>query len=181
MNFFKRVRECAKALVALSAMLMAPPAIAQWKDWDYELDQEKKSWQELQAQIPSYPKPGNLLRFDAGANTANVFFVDSASVSVGDDGVVRYTLMIKTGGGATNVSFEGIRCDTRELKIYAFGRPNSDWSRARDTRWREIMFREINNHHLTLFREHFCPTRKTIATVAQILQTLKYGPPPRSD
>ena len=168
------------AWVTGGALLAVAPAMSQWKDWDYELDQEKKSWQELQAQIPSYPKPENLLRFDAGANTANAFFVDSASVSVGDDGVVRYTLMVRTGGGATNVSFEGIRCDTRELKIYAFGRPNSDWSRARDTRWREITFREINNHHQTLFREHFCPTRKTIATVPQILQTLKYGPPQRS-
>ncbi len=167
------------AWVTASALFAAVPAMSQWKDWDYDLDQEKKSWQELQAQIPPYPKSENLLKFDAGSNTANTFYLDSASISVGDDGVVRYTLMVKTGGGATNVSFEGIRCDTRELKIYAFGRPSGEWSRARDTQWREIAFREINNHHLTLFREYFCPTRKTIATVPQILNTLKFGPPTR--
>ncbi len=181
MGIFKGVRGCAKALAALSALLIVPLAFAQWKDWDYELDQEKKSWAELQTQLPQYPKPENLLKFEAGANTANAFFVDAASVSVGDDGVVRYTLMVKTGGGATNVSFEGIRCDTQELKVYAFGRPSSEWSRARDTSWRRIEFRDINNHHLTLFREHFCPTRKTIAPVKQILQTLKYGSSQRSN
>jgi hypothetical protein len=92
---------------------------------------------------------------------------------VGDDGVVRYALMVKTAGGAVNVSFEGIRCDTRELRVYAFGRPNGEWSRARNINWQYIEFREFNNHHLTLFREHFCPTRKTIAPVSKIIQTLK--------
>jgi CNP1-like family len=164
-------------LAGVCAGLLALPAASQWKDWDYDLDQEKKSWSELQAQIPPYPKAENLLKFDAGANTANSYFVDAASVSVGDDGVVRYTLMVKTGGGATNVSFEGIRCESRELKVYAFGRAGGEWSRARDPAWRRIESREINNHHLTLHREHFCPGRRTIATVKQILHTLKYGPP----
>lgn len=164
--------------VVLACLLtVAWPAVAQWKDWDYDLDQEKKPWQELQIKIPAYPKPENLLKFDAGANTANTFFVDAASVSVGDDGVVRYTLMVKGGGGATNVSFEGIRCDTRELRVYAFGRPDSEWSRARDSAWRRIEVREINNHHLTLYREYFCPSRKTIASQKQILQWLRYGLP----
>ena len=184
MKIGKDVRGCAfvmRVVAAVSALLIASPAVSQWKDWDYELDQEKKPWSELQAQLPPYPKPENLLKFDAGANTASSYFVDSTSVSVGDDGVVRYTLMIKTGGGATNVSFEGIRCESRELKVYAFGRPNSEWSRARDTAWRRIEPRDLNNHHLTLHREHFCPGKTTIAPVKQILQTLKYGPPRRVD
>jgi len=169
------------ALATVSGLLIAPPASAQWKDWDYDLDQEKKSWEELQTKLPPYPKPENLLKFDMGANVPNSYFVDSASVSVGDDGVVRYTLMIKAGGGATNVSFEGIRCESREVKIYAFGRPTGEWSRARDPQWRRIEVREINNHHNTLHLEHFCPSRKWAAPVTQIIQTLKYGPPRRPD
>lgn len=172
------MRRGASPHVALVCLLaVALPAFAQWKDWDYDLDQEKKPWQELQIMIPAYPKPENLLKFDAGASTANTFFVDAASVSVGDDGVVRYTLMVKGGGGATNVSFEGIRCDTRELRVYAFGRSTGEWTRARDSQWRRIEAREINNHHLTLHREYFCPSRKTIASQKQILQFLKQGPP----
>lgn len=180
MLFGLKHRQQFVARIAAACLLaVALPASAQWKDWDYDLDQEKKPWQELQLQIPAYPKAENLMKFDAGSNTANTFFVDAASVSVGDDGVVRYTLMVRSGGGASNVSFEGIRCDTRELRVYAFGRPNSEWSRARDSSWRRIEAREINNHHLTLHREYFCPSRKTIATQKQILQFLKYGPPQR--
>lgn len=168
-------------VLAAGALLMARPAVSQWKDWDYNLDQEKKPWAELQTQIPPYPKPENLLKFDAGAATPHSYFVDRASVSVGDDGVVRYTLMVRTSGGATNVSFEGIRCEARELKVYAFGRPNGEWSRARDSQWRRIEAREINNHHLTLHNEHFCPARRWAAPVAQILRTLQSGPPRRSE
>lgn len=172
---------CVISLTVVSAMLIVRLATAQWKDWDYDLDQEKKPWTELQTQIPAYPKPENLLKFDVGAATQHSYFVDRASVSVGDDGVVRYTLMVKSRGGATNVSFEGIRCEARELKVYAFGRANGEWSRARDVQWRRIEAREINNHHLTLHREYFCQGRRWAAPAAQILQTLRDGPPKRPD
>ena len=174
-------RRHAIAVAFMCGLLSVPPAAAQWKDWDYNLDQEKKSWAELQAQIPAYPKAENLFQFYAGAATTHNFFVDSASVSVGDDGVVRYTLMIKTGGGATNVSFEGIRCEARELKVYAFGRPNGEWSRARDPQWKRIEAREVNNHHLALHSDYFCPSRKYAAPLPQIVKTLKSGPPKRPD
>ncbi len=172
----RRLRWCANVITAVSALILSLPAASQWKDWDYDLDQEKKSWEEMQTKLPPYPKPETLLKLDVGGS-ANNFFVDGASLTVGDDGVVRYALMVKTTGGATNVSFEGIRCDTRELRVYAFGRPNGEWSRARNTGWRYIEFRDVNNYHLTLFREHFCPTRNTIATVPQIIRTLKQRGP----
>lgn len=169
------------ALVMSVAMMMAFPAASQWKDWDYDLDQEKKPWAELQTQIPPYPKPENLLKFYAGAATPHSYFIDSASVSVGDDGVVRYTLMIKTGGGATNVSFEGIRCEGREIKIYAFGRPNGEWSRARDSRWKRIEAQEVNDYHRMLHGDYFCPSKRQAAPLSQIFHTLKYGVPNRTE
>ena len=166
---------------------MVSPAVAQWKDWDYELDQEKKPWEELQTQLPPYPKPENLLKFDIGSNTSNSYFVDAASISVSEDGIVRYTLVIKTGGGATNVSFEGIRCESRQLRVYAFGHPNSQWSRARNAGWREIEPREINGYHYALFRDYYCTSissfisrRSSAASLKQIIATFKAGPKPPS-
>ncbi len=161
-------------------VMLALPVAAQWKDWDYELDQEKKPWEELQAQLPPYPKPENLLKFDPGAISSNDYFVDATSLSVGEDKVVRYTLVVKTGGGATNVSFEGIRCDKGQLRIYAFGRPNSIWSRARDSNWRPIVYREVNGYHNTLYRGYMCTRSRSSEpeSVKQIITTLKRGLPP---
>lgn len=156
------------------------PAAAQWKDWDYQLDQEKKPWSELQQQLPPYPKPENLIKFDIGTNSANQFFIDAPSLSVGDDGVVRYTLMVKAGGGATNVSFEGLRCETRQVRVYAFGHPGNQWSRARDQEWREVRPREINGYHQALLRDYFCTqtvySKPAPYKLQDILGTLKRGP-----
>ena len=163
--------------VALLAALTALPAVAQWKDWDYDLDQEKKPWAELQTQLPPYPKPENLLRFDTGTNTSNNYFVDAPSISIGEDKVVRYTLVVKTGGGATNVSFEGIRCDAAQLRVYAFGHPGTQWSRARDVSWRAIEYREVNGHHNTLYRNFMCTQTRNreAANPRDIVAALKRG------
>ncbi len=162
----------------VAGAMLALPAAAQWKDWDYELDQEKKPWEELQAQLPPYPKTGNLIQFDTGAHSSNRYFVDAASLSVGEDKVVRYTLVVTTSGGATNVSFEGIRCDKGQLRVYAFGRPDSVWSRARDSNWRPIVYREVNGHHNILQKSYMCTASRNSEpeSVKQILTTLKTGP-----
>lgn len=176
MNFFHN-HWLALGRSALLALGVSWPAAAQWKDWDYELDQEKKPWEELQTQLPAYPKPENLLKFDAGSTNINNYFVDAASLSVGEDKVVRYTLVVKSGGGATNVSFEGIRCDKAQLRVYALVHPNSAWSRARDASWREIVPREINGHHYVLLRDFMCTrarNREPIS-VRNIVAALKRG------
>jgi hypothetical protein len=161
-------------------LLVSSPAVAQWKDWDYDLDQEKKPWEELQTQLPPYPKPENLLKFDPGAVSSNSYFVDVASLSVGEDKVARYTLVVKSSGGATNVSFEGIRCDKGQLRVYAFGHANSAWSRARDSSWRQVVYREVNGHHYALYREYLCSKARSSEplSVKQIIAAIKSGPAP---
>jgi hypothetical protein len=177
---------------------------AQWQGWDYEFDQEKKAWTEIQAKIPGYPKSENLRKFYVDETTPHSFFIDTASLSVGEDGVVRYTLMVRTGGGAINVSFEGIRCEAREFKVYALGRPYRPsgksgasgnlgstgstgstgsagyWSRARDSQWRYIERPEINAHHYVLQSQYFCVNKRVPATLQQINHNLIYGPPDES-
>lgn len=151
-------------------------AQSQWEGWDYSFDREIKPWAEMQAQLPAYPGDGTLLPIDVSAVTTHRFFVDEKSVSTGSDGVVRYTLVIKTSGGATNVSFEGIRCETREQKYYAIGRADGSWTRARDPRWRRIEFQHVNAHHLTLYGEYFCQGKFVRGNATQLVQALRRGP-----
>ena len=89
---------------------------------DFEDDYEVKKWEEVAVQLPASPKESSLQPFYVSATTDNRFWVDLDSVSVGSDGVVRYTLVVRTGTGAKNVSYEGMRCETRERRLYAFGR-----------------------------------------------------------
>ncbi len=161
---------------AVTGLIAVGVAQAQWEGWDYNYDREIKPWAEMQAQIPGYPSDENLIPLDVGAVARHRFFVDSKSVSVGSDDVVRYTLMIKTAGGATNVSFEGIRCESREQKYYAIGRSDKTWVRARNPQWRYIEFKEINAQHITLYAEFMCRGKFMVESVEQIVQALRRGP-----
>lgn len=156
---FRSVRPglAVRALFACAFILagVAAPTAA-WGLSDSEFDEQKKPWAEIEAQLPPYPRDETLLRFEAGAATANRFYIDAPSLSVGEDGVVRYTMLIRAAGGATNVSFEGIRCETREQKLYAVARSDGRWTRARDPAWRHIEYRELNRHHGVLFADFFC-------------------------
>jgi hypothetical protein len=169
------IRLGARALAALAVLLvLARPAPAQWRLFESDFDEEKKPWAEIEAQLPAYPKQENLIAFDAGAATQHRFYIDTSALSVGEDGVVRYTMVVKSGGGATNVSFEGMRCATQEQKLYAVGHRDGGWARARDPRWRRIEYRELNRHHAVLYSEFLCPERHVrMVTAKQMLEALQ--------
>ena len=89
----------------------------------------------------------------------------------------RYTLFVKAAGGAINVSYEGIRCETREQKYYAIGRSGGGWSRARDPAWRYIEVKEFNRHHGILHGDFFCNGKEPVKTARMVVDALKYGSP----
>ena len=151
-------------------------AQTQWEGWDYKFDREITSWTEMQAQLPAYPVDMNLIPLDVGPETPFRYFVDARSVSTGNDGISRYTLVIKTPGGATNVSFEGIRCESREQKYYAIGRSDKSWARARNPQWRFIEYREFGGHHITLYKEYLCRGKIMVEPAELIVQALRAGP-----
>lgn len=154
--------------------LLPAMALAQGREFESDFDEEKP-WVELQAQLPPYPKPENLIAFEVGHTMENRYFVDAASISVGADGVVRYTLVVKTSGGATNVSFEGIRCATWERKLYAFGKADKTWFRARSAKWERIENVSQSAHQLVLHKDFFCPDLGIVKTPKEAVDALKKG------
>ena len=161
-----------KAIALLAALWLPSAALAAlattWSGWEYDYEEGRKSWKEIQAQIPPYPKTENLVLVEAGSATAHRFYIDTASISLGEDGVYRYTMVVKTAGGATNVTFEGMRCETREGKLYALGHNDGTWARPRDPKWQRILLRDLTPHKYMLYREFFCasPARPTPPKVA---------------
>lgn len=143
-----------------------------------DFDEDKKPWKEIEAVMPAYPTADNLVAFPGGGESAHRFFLDPHSLSIGADGVVRYTLVVKTTGGATNVTYEGIRCDEREQKTYAVGQANGGWLNARNPQWRRIQHRSVNNHHGVLYTDFLCIGREPAKNVKDVVQQLKYGPSP---
>ncbi len=141
----------------LTALLLSLPLVAQAEWIDFERNfEEDKPWVEVAAELPPYPKQENLIPFNVSSVTRNRYFVDAQSISVGTDLTIRYTVVIETTGGATNVSFEGMRCETGERRLYAYGHPDGTWSKARNAGWEGIKMRSLLSYQKALFEDHFC-------------------------
>lgn len=176
------VSKAVNGWVVLLAFSIGMPAaaLAQDRKFEYEFDHEKP-WVELQSQLPPYPSEENLLKFDAGPVSNNLHYVDAPSIVVGEDGVVRYTLVIKSPQGAMNVSYEGIRCQTAEKRTYAYGRNDKTWARARTSRWMDLENIAQNYAQRALYRYFFCPLGvDMVKNTDEAIQALKAGVHPRA-
>ena len=116
---------------------------------------EEKEFKEIEVAMPPFPDESRLLEFQLRRNSANRFYVDRNSISVGPDRVVRFSAVIKSASGALNTSYEGMRCKTSEYKVYAYGIKNGEWTKARDSQWRRIE-RSSVDFRFTLYKDYFC-------------------------
>lgn len=158
----------------LPALLLMLPltAYAEWGQFDIEFEADKP-WVELSAQLPPTPKAENLVEFNVSSAARHRHFVDTASISVGEDKVVRYTVVIEAAGGAKNVSFEGMRCETGERRLYAYGHSDGTWSKARNSGWEGIKFRSLLSYHKALYEDHFCPDGINVKDGKEAAQNLR--------
>jgi hypothetical protein len=157
---------CAIALSAVAAGCAQPD---QFSD-----ELEGKSWEAEKALLPAYPKQENLVPIYVGRALPFSFLVDRVSVTVGRDGVVRYTLVARSASEATNVSYEGIRCETYEHRVYGFGRSDGTWAQARNSLWVPIG-RLSASPATSLADDLFCPERGRVRTTEEAQQALARG------
>lgn len=147
-------------------LMIAATAQAQAQSrFEEDFDDMDKPWQEIAVQLPPAPLPENLAPFYVSATATQSFSIDTKSLTIGEDGVIRYTLVAISDSGAKNISYEGIRCATYERKLYAFGRSDGGWSRSRRDQWERILSNAGNRQHAALAKDFFC-TEKTIAGTA---------------
>lgn len=115
--------------------------------------------------LPAYPKAENLVPFASDVAGYQVF-VDKTSISVGSDEVLRYVLVLKTSGGASNVSYEGLRCGPQDRIAYAYGRDDGTWARSRRPEF-QIMPAHSNRRYFRELAEGVFCERRMIAGTAQ--------------
>lgn len=162
-------------------LLAAAAGVSAQDRSDWERAQDKRNWREVDVAPPAYPRAQDLLPFFVSAAGSFEFFVDAASLSVGEDGVVRYTLVARSAQGAESVSYEGIRCSTREVRIYATGRVAAHAWSGRAGPWRRIEARSVQRWHNALATEYFCAGGITLHTAQEGVAALRRGGHPRAD
>jgi hypothetical protein len=117
-----------------------------------QTDQEENP--ETPLQLPSPPQADNLLMFYK--NSAQTFMIDTKSLLITKEGIIRFSMVATSNSGAKNISHEGIRCATSEKKLYALARTDGSWSKVREPSWSHIYGNSYNNHHSILASDYFC-------------------------
>ena len=146
----------------------------------FDNDYDEKPWSEVELQLPPFPEKTDLIPFRVGYITDTRFFVDGKSISVGSDGVVRFTVVVISPEGAQNISYEGLRCATYERRYYASGRSDKTWSKARSNKW--VLLRgNSNDFRIELFFNNFCVSGIAASNAEAARDLLRRGgvPPPR--
>ena len=72
----------------------------------------------------------------------------------------------------------GIRCATRENKIYAIGRSDGTWTKARNAQWRPVIEVDNNRQHAELIKDYLCIDSRVPRSLASVNETLSKGPRP---
>lgn len=162
-------------LLVLSLLALPAVCFGRTEYLNPDFVEDTTPWEEIAATLPAYPRNENLVPLAISSATGNKFMIDAASMSVGKDGVVRYTAVIESPRGARTVNYEGLRCETAERKIYGFGQADGKWTENKRAAWEGIKLRSLLSYHKPLFEGLFCelgiPVRDAETGVRRLKQS----------
>ena len=139
---------------------------------------ERAPWKEQGIELPAYPDGEHFVGVPMQVGDSNMeMFVDEPSLNIGDDGVVRYVLMLRSPTGTENLFYEGIRCSTQEWRSYAYGSSAGSWQELGETPWDVISDRGVERYRLELYRHYLCDPKVGPRLRKEIFRRMRYGLP----
>ena len=130
-------------------------------------------WEETEVKIPTAPPSNDLKPFYVSATTQLKFALDAASIAFGKDEVIRYVVVITSPSGAQQVSYEGIRCEKYEWRLYATMQKDGGWHKTANSRWQVIKNTSYNSYHAALVKDAFCDNSIPRRSAKEIIPLLK--------
>ena len=158
------------SLVALAALLAFVPSIHAQTSF-----QEEPVWTESSVTPPSAFNVDSPQPFDVMQGSALTYGIDPGSLTVGEDGVVRYVMVARSSSGAVNVLYQGIRCASAETKTYARLNDKGSWNTSANAAWQELSFRGPTRPAMMLAKQGVCDGKAVMGTPQKILGALKTG------
>jgi len=169
--------------IILLGLFGLPTGLHATGNWEYSSpsdvvpNSEEQEWQEQGAKLPPFPQEQDLvdLRLDYPGSRFS-YFLDSESLKIGNDDVIRYTLVIRSSSGAGNVMFEGMHCNEKTYKTYGYNTGKGTLQAARNPKWRPI--REVGSrpYRNDIWRHYFCFVEDDLQVRDReaILRAIKY-------
>jgi hypothetical protein len=140
---------------------------------DWEIEQDKLKLGDA-AKLPALPKNENLIEFWVTNSSSFRFFIDSASLSVSDDHIVRYTLVARSASGVANTSYEAMHCAQGRYRVYAYA-VGDKWV-PRQSEWQPIESNAVQRWHDELRFRYFCVMKRgSVLSREEGLDALRRG------
>jgi hypothetical protein len=175
LNHHSTFKNTSKVLLSLLAALsIASHAQYRTADPADENDPDApRFWEETEVKIPTAPPSKDLKPFYVSGTTQLNFALDAPSIVFGKDEVIRYVVVITTPSGAQQVSYEGIRCEKYEWRLYATLQKDGGWHKSANSRWQVIRNTGYNSYHAALVRDAFCDNAIPRRSAKEIIPLLK--------
>lgn len=134
------------------------PAESESQEFDFD-DSLIKPWKEQQTEVPVLSEADlQRIRIDHGPAGMR-YSIDTATLTVSEkDGVVRYWVVMESGGRFTNVLYEGLKCGDLTYKTYAYASPRrtSLIKYMKTPRWERIGGLSGNDFRRDLAEYYLC-------------------------
>jgi len=130
---------------------------------------------DLVLDAPPWPQERDLVELQQGVRPNLRFFVDRRSLELLPDGEIRYVFLVRSRAGASNFTWETMRCQARERIILATGTAERRWSAARLPRWESIERNDATGMRELLYRDIFCPGRRAPPSLRHLQTALETG------
>lgn len=142
----------------------------------FATDDEEAKWQEKATEAPKNFSIDKLQTFTVSQGSSLTYGIDPETLTVGEDWVVRYVMVARSASGALNVLYEGIRCQSAEVKTYArWDNNRSAWHTPSNSEWKALAFGGATRPAMILAMEGLCNGKSVNGNPRKILTTLKTG------
>ncbi|MCU0942235.1 MAG: CNP1-like family protein [Hydrogenophaga sp.] len=160
------------------AALLATGLLA-WSALSHAQYREPEVWEEAQVPAPTDWRLERVVEFALDDRSTSLRFgIDPDTLSINNDGVVRYVFVARSPSGAVNALFEGIRCKTAEVRVYARWDPDArNWlpGATGDGAWQPLDNRGMTRRAMQVARGGVCDGAAPNRSPALILDTLRNG------
>lgn len=149
-------------VLACALMLAVGQAGAQLRD-------EDPDWRESEVPAPPDFDAARVIPLEMPRHMSVRLGVDPGTLRITSDGIVRYVMVAQSPSGTVNATYEGIRCLTAEVKVYARYTSSKVWSMISKPEWKPLRDNQPSPHALAFARQGACDGRSTAMSTPQAI------------
>lgn len=160
---------CRSIQAKIRMRISALPALLLWVaacNVSAQLIDEDPDWKEVDVPAPPAFRVDRLVPLEMPRHISLKVGFDADTLRITSDGIVRYVMVATAASGSTYASYEGIRCLTGEVKIYARHGATGQWIPVRDPQWKPLNDNQPSPHAMALARQGACNGRAPASHVS---------------